>query len=456
MLIFNYTFLACLQLTHQSTDYKPSGAAPVYVNPNAVPVASVAIIVHPTPTQEASNLITQTVYGFLDFTTTIGNTVMIFSPQSAAPEPPKSPSIVPPIETKPILLEKTIDIKPSKTLIVKPINNNKLQSSVVHVVASKPDQNTINESLSLPHNKPMLVVSSHADVAKTSTKAIAPAINVVVPQKVMDDAKPASVILSSIVEVRSSEDDERTDKDAEELEEEINDDDREDDLVPVLQVENNIGEPEYDFLSRQPSEFAEETYRIHNIAPTKARQKTRVASAAAAATSKQDSLHPTGLVTKLGGTVVKDGATTVHETSVIGTFISGKYAQVLQSTSHIFNHTPAKPKITPTASLRILKTSAPHNPKHNKHAIEPTPARQSVADKHSLPIDDVYGNSPSPNLVRSSRRPATATASFKNRFRNRYDEAKDYVEVEATASEAAQQTTPGFNAKKARVNKNKR
>lgn len=29
--------------------------------------------------------ITQTVYGFLDFTTTIGNTVMVFSPQSAPP-----------------------------------------------------------------------------------------------------------------------------------------------------------------------------------------------------------------------------------------------------------------------------------------------------------------------------------------------------------------------------------
>lgn len=28
--------------------------------------------------------VTQTVYGFLDFTTTIGNTVMVFSPQSAA------------------------------------------------------------------------------------------------------------------------------------------------------------------------------------------------------------------------------------------------------------------------------------------------------------------------------------------------------------------------------------
>lgn len=32
-----------------------------------------------------NNFITQTVYGFLDFTTTIGHTVMIFSPQSAAP-----------------------------------------------------------------------------------------------------------------------------------------------------------------------------------------------------------------------------------------------------------------------------------------------------------------------------------------------------------------------------------
>jgi len=32
-----------------------------------------------------NDFITQTVYGFLDFTTTIGNTVMVFSPQSAPP-----------------------------------------------------------------------------------------------------------------------------------------------------------------------------------------------------------------------------------------------------------------------------------------------------------------------------------------------------------------------------------
>ena len=38
-----------------------------------------------TAAAPADNFLTQTVYGFLDFTTTIGNTVMVFSPQSAPP-----------------------------------------------------------------------------------------------------------------------------------------------------------------------------------------------------------------------------------------------------------------------------------------------------------------------------------------------------------------------------------
>lgn len=39
----------------------------------------------PEPAATNNDFITQTVYGFLDFTTTIGNTVMVFSPQSAPP-----------------------------------------------------------------------------------------------------------------------------------------------------------------------------------------------------------------------------------------------------------------------------------------------------------------------------------------------------------------------------------
>lgn len=61
--------------------------------------------------------------------------------------------------------------------------------------------------------------------------------------------------------------------------------------------------------------------------------------------------------------VVHDGIMTSYETSVIGTYINGKYAQVLQSTSHVYNqpkdNNQVRNKITPTQSLRILKTAAP-------------------------------------------------------------------------------------------------
>lgn len=50
---------------------------PIFIKPNDAPIA-----IQPAATKQG-NYVTQTVYGFLDFTTTIGNTVMVFSPQSA-------------------------------------------------------------------------------------------------------------------------------------------------------------------------------------------------------------------------------------------------------------------------------------------------------------------------------------------------------------------------------------
>lgn len=102
---------------------------------------------------------------------------------------------------------------------------------------------------------------------------------------------------------------------------------------PAVIVGNNIAEPEYDFLSRQPSEVVEETYKVINLKPSskfhlKPRPATVDFKGRLGSSKKDASPHPTGLVTKLGGTVVKDGVTTVHSTSVIGTYISGKYAQV--------------------------------------------------------------------------------------------------------------------------------
>lgn len=179
----------------------------------------------------------------------------------------------------------------------------------------------------------------------------------------------------------------------------------------VLQDGNAINaEPEYDFLSRQPTEFVEETYRVVNLKPSglkkpKAQSKTSVKNV--------DAIHPTGLVTKSGGTITKDGLTTVHETSVIGTYISGKYAQVLQSTSQVFN-AAQKPKIQPSSTLRILKTAAP--------SINKTPKYASTEE--DLPVEVVQSG---PGLVRNTRRPAQSSNSFKNRFRNREDVAEEIV-----------------------------
>lgn len=274
------------------------------------------------------------------------------------------------------------------------------------------------------------ILSSHVEIKEAKSSIVALVV------------EPKPIVYSSIVEVHSSED-----------------------LEPVLQVENNIGEPEYDFLSRQPSEFAEETYRVHNIRPTgtKFTHKTRSVVAAAAEPKKQsananrkDEIHPTGLVTKLGGTVVKDGATTVHETSVIGTYISGKYAQVLQSTSHIF-HNNQKPKISPSSSLRILKTAAPHTPKPKQH-IEPTPTRQSggLSENEPLPIEDLNGSSPGPNLVRSSRRPAISPVNFKNRFRNRNNKDENDLQDISEAQTSSPTTTTASNKKLRNGNKPKK
>lgn len=54
------------------------GHAQVFIHPDVIQAQMT------TPVIKNDNLVTQTVYGFLDFTTTIGNTVMVFSPQSSS------------------------------------------------------------------------------------------------------------------------------------------------------------------------------------------------------------------------------------------------------------------------------------------------------------------------------------------------------------------------------------
>lgn len=90
------------------------------------------------------------------------------------------------------------------------------------------------------------------------------------------------------------------------------------DLDQLTPVENNINDPEYEFLSREPSELTEETYRLpsnnkipnskYNLKSRAAQEHNKKVHPSQVASPRSDDIHPTGLVTKLGGTVVnKDG-----------------------------------------------------------------------------------------------------------------------------------------------------
>lgn len=324
------------------------------------------------------------------------------------------------IETKPAteqtIKKETIIIKPSKTQV----NVEKKSPQVTSVVQVQSSPPLIVSSKiqvkALPSTKVNVIegkanVVAKSVVSKVEVVSVIPSKGValqnivtkveviskppVIASKVKIVTSSREPIISSVVHVKPDEE-------------------------AVAIIGNNIGEPEYDFLSRQPSEVVEETYKVINLKPSsKFHLKPRPIAETKnkAATKRADSLHPTGLVTKLGGTVVKDGTTTVHETSVIGTYISGKYAQVLQSTSHIHNN-HQKAKISPSPTLRILKTAAPSLGKGNKHHrhLEPTPAG-SINEETALPVDGLFNPH---NAIKSTRKPTgPGGSSFKARFKNR-------------------------------------
>lgn len=376
--------------------------------------------------QPTVSLVTQNVYGFADFTTTIGNTVMIFSPSSIAADPgefkenlflcnflisislgveQKSDSEATTtttessIETSPKNIVEdskqheiaAVEIKPSK-----PIEQSQSSSETGSINVEVKDQEPqVTKKPKKKKNKSQTTPAPSSDA-----KFVVEAVTAVTPQP----AAAAAVILSSPVE--SAKAVVNDNKYVVEAEKSLNQDEAldsdEDGEEVILQDGNNISEPEYDFLSRQPTEFVEETYRVVNLKPSAKKPKL---TGKTATRSVVDALHPTGLVTKSGGTVTgKDGLTTIHETSVIGTYISGKYAQVLQSTSQIFNGNQ-KAKINPTSTLRILKTAAPTF--GNSKVVTPARVEEDSSERSTRKL--VYGNN----------------NSFKNRFRNREDNVEE-------------------------------
>lgn len=145
--------------------------------------------------------------------------------------------------------------------------------------------------------------------------------------------------------------------------------------------------------------------------------------------------QPLGLITSLTDSIIRDGVTTVYETNVIGTVISGKYAQVLQSNSHVQN----QKKIKPTASTaRILKTAAPASLKSNRVPnLDPTPAT-SYDDEPSIEV--VYNGDQ--GSIKASRKPSLGNNSFsKNKYASNKNKFKeDYREDYGTTSSEEEDT----------------
>ncbi|XP_043217421.1 mucin-17-like [Amphibalanus amphitrite] len=69
-------------------------------------------------------------------------------------------------------------------------------------------------------------------------------------------------------------------------------------------------------------------------------------------------LYPTGLVTSIGGTVAREKVTTVFTTLVYGTFIKGRYAKVVKSTSSIYFLVSKTANVEPTAVVQSASTIA--------------------------------------------------------------------------------------------------
>lgn len=414
-----------------SAQFIPS-SGPVYVNPNAA-VPSFDLSEAPV-----GDRTTQTVYGFLDFTTTIGNTVMVFSPQSAAAAEKKTEK---PTTQSPIIETKAPstphpEIQPSKTIKAGPESKAEAKKEVKKQTVAPPAVYSVVEVIGgdvAPSKvqEPPLVLSSKVEVKesppmkikKPSTKP-APFIKVevrddknqIVSSKVEIKSQPskAPIILSSKVQVLTNDKPVLSSKvqvltnqkPASSVVHVLTSDSEE----PAIEVDaNNIDKPEYDFLNRQPSEIVDENYKVIDLKPQSKFQlkaKTR---------QQQNPSRATGLVTKMGGTIVKDGVTTVHETEVIGTYISGKYAQVLQSTARVI---PRAPKISPTQTARILKTAAPSIPK-GRVQLEPTPAG-SLHEETALPLEALFHGDK--NHIRPSRRPGPAVGgpSSKNEVKGKY------------------------------------
>ncbi|KAB7497708.1 hypothetical protein Anas_02811, partial [Armadillidium nasatum] len=258
--------------------YKPGGASLAKPNENETPKKA----------KEESRFnglrnkfVTETVYGFLDFTTTVGSTVMVFTPQSKSESNNLPSSVQPNPAIVSSVTEAPKNVPPTKTILAAPLSTSSGLAKLLQESLFKPKKYSTEKKSKL--RSPVL----QSSIYKVSNE---------------DTGFRASGSLNN-------------------------------------EISNNInGKTNYDFLTVEPTPSISDDYVLVEV-------------------KSKPSEKPTGLVTTLGGTIVSDGQTTIYKTSVIGTYVGDKYAQILESTSKIFreNKIDKTPKVNVIIATPIFK-----------------------------------------------------------------------------------------------------
>ncbi|XP_057381160.1 uncharacterized protein LOC130703734 [Daphnia carinata] len=329
----------------------------------ALAASNAAVNDNGTPGRQASlsATTTKTVYGFLDFTTIVSDTMMIFKPSKAAGN--KARNAFGSHRTASVLLNKS-----NKPAAIG--NRAKLEASQPVLESSATVQLTEETRPDQPHarsgsvqgggrfkpSRPRTSTPSEVHIEgslinfeEASTQATPrsktslterlkiPRRQTTVEAKAPDSVVPLYSVIKSHVDVSS-------------------------------RVDIHIGGLPKVSGSSVGSRFLPKQVEVRmemNMSPP-AKRSSSVAS-----------VLPPGqsLVSKTVGTRIQNGLTTIHETSVIGTTIDGQYAHFVQSTSTVFQETAATASaFAPgrSGSVEVVTdnvvTVSVAKPKNNKHA----------------------------------------------------------------------------------------
>jgi hypothetical protein len=188
--------------------------------------------------------------------------------------------------------------------------------------------------------------------------------------------------------------------------------------VEEVAVNNLQPTPEYDYLSRQPSEVVDETFKVIDLKPSVSRHS-----------SNQKNRGPDGKVRAFNSVANFN----TDEESITTNKAPKKVAV----------------KILPSSSgIRILKTAAPKSSTRSPN-VEPTPVSSGLDDES---LESLVVSQPNSVLVRQSRRPAIGGGFGKNKSTPKSKvtkESDDYSTTDEdqndfTSPQQSEPTTPSY------------